>query len=377
MRILFLSPVANRSGSITTLLNYMQYAPAGRHEYGIFSRQAGSLSVGPEIPPFKLFVGGQADNFGYRLRETVYHKLTHRTFHENALLKAHQEFKPDLWYINTIVMPEYARLAVQMGIPYVLHVHELPQEYDLQSFEGFQFQLDHARQLLCASQTVVKNLNDMGYPNAILMHGLINVEAIQAKRDPQEMRRELGIPSDAFVWLMSGAWSPRKGFDFVPELMQHLPKDTHFLWMGPARRSGYTYYVERYIKTYGQQVHFLTEQAEKYFDYFNCCDAFALTSREDSYPIVMREAACLGKPIVGFSSGGITEFVREGMGEVVDGFDPVAMAAAMRRVMTGETRIDVARLKSVITPQTMREEGLRWATVLEEAPRAVADRAMA
>lgn len=366
MKILFVSPAADRSGSVTTILNYMQYAPTGKHEFGFFSRLAGKAPSYPEVPAFKEYTGGYSYRYLYNLSEAIYKGVTKRTFHADALVKAHQDFKPDLWYINTIAMPDYARLAVKLGVPYAVHVHELPQEYDFQSYDDFQFMLDNAIVRLCASETVVDNLADMGY-EAVVMHGLINVENIKVKQDRMELRRELGIPKDAFVWLMSGAWSPRKGFDIMPQLLKHLPKDTYFIWMGTARKTAYTYYTERYVKTHHQNVIFLTEQADRYFDYFNCCDGFALTSREDSYPIVMREAAILGKPIVGFNSGGIVEFVKEGMGEFVEGFHVPDMAAAMRRVMTGETPVNVQTLKTAITTELMHKQGKRWSDVLENA----------
>ncbi|WP_266366900.1 glycosyltransferase family 4 protein [Tellurirhabdus rosea] len=326
----------------------------------------GKLSIGKDVPSFKQYFGNFSYRFRYSIYEAVYKNATGKTLHEKELLKAHEEFKPDMWYINTIVMPEYAQLAIKLGVPYAVHVHELPQEYDFQPYEGFRQMLDHAIVRLCASETVVENLNDMGY-EAVVMHGLINVEDIQVKQDRAELRRKLGIPENAFVWLMSGAWSPRKGFDYMPQLLRHLPQDTYFVWMGSARKTAYTYYVERYTKQFRQNVIFLTEQAEHYYDYFNCCDGFALTSREDSYPIVMREAAVLGKPIVGFSSGGITEFVKPGMGEVVEGFNVREMAAAMQRVMTGETPVSETVLRNAITPDLMRKQGQRWSQVLEKA----------
>ena len=43
----------------------------------------------------------------------------------------------------------------------------------------------------------------------------------------------------------------------------------------------------------------------------------------------MLEAAYLGLPILGFSSGGVAEFVEPSFGEVVDGISPKALAERM------------------------------------------------
>ena len=364
MKLLFITPVANRSGSVTTLLNYMHYAPKNdSRRFAMFSRRAGQLDLTEFNCP--LYVSPQSDRFSYRLYETAVHKLTGSIPHLKSLEDAHKAEKADLWYINTIAMPEYAQLAIRLGQPYVLHVHELVQEYDERGYNEFKQMLGGAKLLFTASQTVVNNLQNMGYKNVVLMHGLINVEDIKPTRNRAEVRQELGFRDDEFVWLMSGAWSNRKGFDMIPDILREMPARTPFVWMGPARKTGMTYYVEQYIRTHDLNVRFLTEQSTQYFSYFNACDGFCLTSREDSYPIVMREAAVLGKPIVGFNSGGIREFVKPGMGEIIEGFYPKALAQAMLRVQTGETVIDRAKLQTAITTQTQQAEAKRWIETLE------------
>jgi L-malate glycosyltransferase len=364
MKVLFLSPVANRSGSVTTLLNYMHYAPKRPDvAYAMFCRQGGNL----DLSAFNcsLYSSKKSSRFGYKLYETAYHKIFKTTPDFKELIRANEIEKPDLWYINTIAISEYAALAIQLNQPYVLHVHELPQEYDVEGYDAFKQMLGGAKLLLTASQTVVDNLRDMGYQNVVLMHGLINVEQIKATRNRADVRAELGFSDDQFVWLMSGAWSTRKGFDMIPDILRHMPEGTPFIWMGPTRRTGMTYYVEQYIETYKLNVRFLAEKSTDYFDYFNACDGFCLTSREDSYPIVMREAAVLGKPIVGFNSGGIREFVKPGMGEMIEGFYPKALAEAMLRVQTGQTPTDVPTLQSAITTETQQAEAKRWLDTLQ------------
>jgi L-malate glycosyltransferase len=90
----------------------------------------------------------------------------------------------------------------------------------------------------------------------------------------------------------------------------------------------------------------VSEQSAAYYDYLNLADGFVLTSREDPFPLVMIEAAWLGKPIVAFNSGGVSEFVQPGMGTVVNSMWPADLAAAMTDVMTGQTPIHLETLKS-------------------------------
>jgi glycosyltransferase involved in cell wall biosynthesis len=66
-------------------------------------------------------------------------------------------------------------------------------------------------------------------------------------------------------------------------------------------------------------------------------DVFALTSREDPFPLVCLEAAAAGKPIVCFDgAGGIDEFVGRDGGFVVPYLDLAAMAERLRGLLDDE-----------------------------------------
>lgn len=60
----------------------------------------------------------------------------------------------------------------------------------------------------------------------------------------------------------------------------------------------------------------------------------------------MIESAYLQKPVVGFNSGGISEFVQKGMGEVVPAFDIPKLAQIMQDVMSGQLPIDKETLRN-------------------------------
>jgi glycosyltransferase involved in cell wall biosynthesis len=67
-------------------------------------------------------------------------------------------------------------------------------------------------------------------------------------------------------------------------------------------------------------------------DYYDAMDAFALTSREDPFPLVMLEAAVHGVPTVCFDgAGGGPEFVAGGIGAAVPYLDLDAFAQAVAR----------------------------------------------
>ncbi len=86
-------------------------------------------------------------------------------------------------------------------------------------------------------------------------------------------------------------------------------------------------------------------KGDEYYSWLNACDAFLLTSMVDPYPLVMLEAAYLQKPIIAFDSGGVTEFVKEGMGKIVPYYCVNAYLDAIKDFIEGKIPIDKELLR--------------------------------
>ena len=145
------------------------------------------------------------------------------------------------------------------------------------------------------------------------------------------LRRELKLPEDAFIVGSSGTRHWRKGPDLFIELARSvrnkLGAPIHFVWIGGGDKEQRCA-VDRDIAKagLGTNVHFLEAKTNP-LDYFADFDVFALTSREDPFPLVCLEVASLGKPILCFDkAGGEPEFVEKDCGFVVPSLDVDAMA---------------------------------------------------
>lgn len=151
--------------------------------------------------------------------------------------------------------------------------------------------------------------------------------------DAAGVRSELGIPAGAFVVGGCGSIEPRKGVDLFVRLASrvtaHHP-DVHFVWIGGPAGATETEY--RNIQELAQRLSVkgkivftgITGEPGKYFAML---DVFALTSREDPFPLVCLEAAGLGKPLICFAdAGGMPEFVGDDAGAVVPFGDLEAFA---------------------------------------------------
>ena len=100
-----------------------------------------------------------------------------------------------------------------------------------------------------------------------------------------------------------------------------------------------------------------------YYDYLNIANGFVLTAKEDPFPLVMIEAAYLEKPIVGYNSGGISEFVQEGMGKSVDSFKPKDLAEAMNQVQHKTLKIDKEKLKNRAMTFDIQNQISQWDSI--------------
>lgn len=335
MKILFITPHGGYTGSEMLIWQLMQELHRRNKSVAWFSRREGALKRHQAEVAFPTTFFPQRDSFLNSIYEGVYVKVSKSLPVNKALLQYHQQVKPDLWYLNTAVMPDVAALARSLGIPYAVHLHELTSAFDEYRAEPFLAMLSGAQTLIGCAGIVQQRVRQLGFPSTQLMYSCIDQERIQVRRSIADMRRQAGIPEEAYVWIMSGTASLRKGYDLLPDLLTHLPDNVYICWLGKPRDSALRTYVERRVANEKLRYQAFGEQSDDYFDYLNMADGFVLTSREDPFPLVMIEAAALGKPIAAFNSGGVAEFVQPGMGGVVDSFNPVDLARLMESIRLG------------------------------------------
>ena len=128
----------------------------------------------------------------------------------------------------------------------------------------------------------------------------------------------------------------RKGPDLFVQLAAMVirrlaDRDVHFVWAGGDAggpdRGGLVMDARRL--GLGDRIRFVGP-LEHLGELFAAMDVFALTSREDPYPLVMLEAAAAGVPLVCFEGGGgAPEFALPDAGRVAAYLDVAGMATAV------------------------------------------------
>ncbi|RYU96158.1 glycosyltransferase family 4 protein [Emticicia agri] len=362
--ILFITPTGGRTGS-EMLIWYLLKHLSGKIKSVIYSCQNGELFANHSTADL-TFINRTQKGFLYKIYEGVYYQLFKRTPEESRVLKIQKQLKADKWYLNTLTMPRFARLAKGLQVPYYVHVHELLSVYDEIVYDDFKFQFDNAEKIICCSAIVEKRIKQMGYKNTILLHEFIDTEQIIIQQTQKDLRQKLNIPENAYIWVMSGSMNLRKGYDLALDLLANLPENTYLLWLGNIKKTGVLHYLEQRMKQ--EKLNFIQvgEKSDEYYDYLNLANGFVLLAREDPFPLVMIEAAFLQKPIAGFNSGGISEFSLQGMGTVIDSFNPKDLAQAMIKIQRKETTIDKELLKNRALDFDIKNQIEKWVKFFNE-----------
>ncbi|CAG5009730.1 hypothetical protein DYBT9275_04558 [Dyadobacter sp. CECT 9275] len=363
-KILFFTPFATRTGSEMMLLYILQQIDRTRFDIGIVSFADGELlKEFPEDIP--VFIAPRKFSI---LQKISFHLGINPTL--RYLRKLAKEFGADFWYVNTTMLPETITVAREFSIKVITHFHELPLTYIYLSDKDFKGIIDYSDLLIGCSEATCTAISQSGGKNVSLLYSFIDPSRIVPNTARSlELRQMLGIPQEDYVWILSGMTSERKGFDLLPEISDEINDSrVHLVWIGDRISDGLVHYTEQRIKNQDRKtrVHLVGKQKEDYYAYLNCGNGFLLTSRQDPFPLVMLEAAMLGKPIVSFPSGGASEFVKDGMGIVTEDISVKQMAAAMRTVMKGEIPLDAS--KSIETASQFNvENGYKnWLEIIDK-----------
>jgi glycosyltransferase involved in cell wall biosynthesis len=147
------------------------------------------------------------------------------------------------------------------------------------------------------------------------------------------VRKSYGLQDGDFAIGMCGSTGWRKGTDLFFRLAQIIKKrdrssNIKLLWLGGSEIA-HAEAMHDAVRLGISEVLRFYPQSEDTSGFFTALDVFALTSREDPFPVAMLEAAAAGVPIICFNqSGGGPEFVTNDAGICVPYADVQKMASA-------------------------------------------------
>jgi glycosyltransferase involved in cell wall biosynthesis len=340
-RVLFLGHAAERTGPPIILLDILRWLRANTPiEVGVLLQEGGPLMdayrrLGPAwIAPHWL-EPGPTDLAVRGLSKFGLERSSERLRLARLRLPARGIGDWPLVYVNTAGCARLLPLVPTPPRRVIAHVHELSTGLDFHIEPAMrQLLFDRADRIITVADAVTDEVVSMGLaPRSRIttIHGCVEPPAPVTEASPT--RADLGIPEDAFVVGSSGLRHWRKAPDLFVSLARRMVTghdDPWFVWVGgedadPAGRAALAD-VER--AGLGHRVRFVPHQASPR-DWFRLFDVFALTAREDAFPLVGLEAASVNVPVVCFTAGGLPEFVRDDAGVVVTYPDIDAMAAVI------------------------------------------------
>lgn len=141
------------------------------------------------------------------------------------------------------------------------------------------------------------------------------------------IRQQLGIPSDACVFLFVGSGYQRKGLPVTLEAFSSLPSDAHLVVVGKDKQ------LKHYQSTATQRIHYVgpVDDAKPYY---GCADAFVLPTLYDPFANVILEAMACGLPIITSDKCGAVDIIDSGEnGFICDALDITSIAQAMQSLL--------------------------------------------
>lgn len=354
MKILFITHDASRTGGPILLRNFMQWISDNtNHEFELLYRAGGILEPDfDQITTTEIFYPKYYNNY-HTIGQKILNRLGYYKFrlkkHHQFLLNKYKEQKFDIIYSNTVVNLDVLQVLNQLQIPIITHVREL--ESSIEHYGGTKLieGLNKFNKHFIADSNAVKD-------NLIKKHAIkenkIEVvhEYVELPNElPNEnvtnsLKKELGIPENAFVVGASGGGLWRKGYDLfiqtaIASCKMEGNENVFFIWVGgfkPEKEDEIAFDLEK--SELKNRILFVGAQ-KKPLDYFSLFDVFVLASREEAFGIVGMESALFETPVLCFeNSGGMPEFITQECGIAVPYLDIPKLVDAIQFLKDNENQ---------------------------------------
>ena len=235
------------------------------------------------------------------------------------------EFQPDIIHAHhPFLLGENAmRQAAAANVPLVFTHHTMYEQYthyvpgDSPALRRFVVQLttDYANlcdRVFAPSESVASIIRDRGViaPITVVPTG-VDTQAF-GRGDGTTVRRELGIPSNAFVVGHVGRLAPEKNLEFLADAVGRFLRaqpHAHFLVVGSGtseqaiRRICARHRVENRLHMPG------SKSGQSLIDAYHAMDVFAFASQSETQGMVLVEAMAAGCPVVAIDASGVREVV--------------------------------------------------------------------
>lgn len=258
--------------------------------------------------------------------ETSKYSYSERVTIGKAIL---QKEKPDLLYVNSLAASDWCKAGNELGIPVVLHSHEMKNELlSLESVDIIKQEIpDYVDLLITVSADAEKDICDYfftSFKRVLSSTPGIDFKKIVSSANIPDFEPAKNIFGEKMqfgkaVISMCGVASKRKGSDIFFEAAKEFPQ-YDFMWIG-SWNGNEAFENIALTKYRGLRLpnFYITNKVNNPYPYLKLTDLFVLTSREDPNPLVVMEAIYLSKLCIGFSQTGGSKYILNRFGVLFHG----------------------------------------------------------
>jgi len=262
----------------------------------------------------------------------------------SKILRIIREHRIDVVHTNTALILSSGLAARLRGIPHVWHVREIFSEHPRLWKMHRHLMLRLASRVVCVSQAVADQFDGLAATGKVCVvhNGIPAQEACKAPaRVAEEFRQRFAMSSGPVVGTIGRINLRRKGQGTLMEAARTLVSEfpqAKFLIAGtsfPGKEENLLE-LKRLISALGLEKHVVcTGELDQVQAFYQACDMTVLAvSLPDAFPGVVLESMAMARPVVASRLGGTTEQIVDGeTGYLVEPDQPVALAAAIRRLL--------------------------------------------
>lgn len=333
-RILFITQDLARTGSEMVLWYLLINLDKEKYAIAVFCIRRGELyDILPDHIEKSMMYKSSAnwsDRVFRRLLKLLgVHPLSYQ------LNRIQKRFKADIWYVNTIAVPEVFELAKHKDIKMITHIHEFLYAFSEIKRKTLQRAISYSDVVIGCSDMVCEKIANFEQVDVELQYSFIDTDTIHTDLlEIAAIKEKLGILPTDKVWVVSGGTKYMKGLDQVLPILEHFKNDpVKIIWLGAKLNNALEFYVRTVAeKKYPNKLIFTGALSNDYYNYMSVANGLLLLSREETFSLVMIEAAYLEMPVVAFDIGIAKQFLQMDMGIVVENGNLDKLMMGMEKV---------------------------------------------
>jgi glycosyltransferase involved in cell wall biosynthesis len=350
LKIVFIGHEASLSGAPILLLNLLRLLKENMNmEITVVVRRYGPLLNEYERHFKVILLKGE----NYSNEKKIYKRVGNILRNRFNLIRVFwKALLSDVVFSNTITNGLLLKSLSLFKRKTITYVHELENVvewymplsgYSFQYSEKFAYPSQKVANVLEKSYNVsIDKLVRLSYYFPFNSEVTLNSESIENFKASFKKRFSI---KDQFIVGNVGVLCKRKGSDLFMEVCSRVVKinpDIKFCWIGSFEDNSIEVEIRELIKSKSISDNvILTGPLEHH--YYNFCnfDLLFLSSREDPYPLVVIESAFMKIPTMCFKdSGGITEFVDNDSGWVINEFSVSDAASKILQLYNDKKEIE-------------------------------------